>query len=65
MGLVCHHTLSLFPSVWASGLGGRLLVVTAELLIGGTVYFTMTALLRCEEHRFFFDLLQKRMGRNA
>jgi putative peptidoglycan lipid II flippase len=65
MGLVCHHTLSLFPSVWASGLGGRLLVVTAELLIGGAVYFTMTALLRCEEHRFFFDLLQKRMGRNA
>jgi putative peptidoglycan lipid II flippase len=65
MGLVCHFTLPLFTPVWEWGLGGRILVVAAELLVGAAAYFTMTALLRCEEHRFFLDLLRKRMARNG
>jgi putative peptidoglycan lipid II flippase len=65
MGLVCHFTLPLFTPVWGWGLGGRILVVAAELLVGAGTYFVMTALLRCEEHRFFLDLLRKRMARHG
>jgi putative peptidoglycan lipid II flippase len=62
MGLVCHFTLALFETVWVWGLGGRILTVAAELLIGAASYFAVTALLRCEEHRFFLSLLRGREG---